>query len=179
MCLSQLKKNTRSKWMFNDLFLFVVMLLLWFRSLRTERPSCSVRLFVSVPVTVGVRLAWLRQRVVVWTFRHLLLQLQLSDDGCPGSRVCWPPKLSHSAVAGVAYRCHCVPAGACQLLCPQPGKMRRLVAPCQPVRPSGGTQALQLPYAFSLKGGNVERQPFLLFFRSQPRFVFFSIYLLI
>lgn len=42
----------------------------------------------------------------------------------------------------------------------------RRVIPCQPVRLSGGTQAHLLPYAFSLKVGNVE----LFFLRSQPRF---------
>lgn len=32
-------------------------------------------------------------------------------------KVCWPPKLSRSAVHGVVYRCHCIPVSVYQLLC--------------------------------------------------------------
>lgn len=79
-----------------------------------------------MPVTVGS--TSLREEVLVWPFRQLLLQLRFfspaaADELLPGLKVCWPPKLSQSTVHGVVYRCHCIPVSIYQLLCNILGKM--------------------------------------------------------
>lgn len=87
----------------------------------------------------------------------------------------WPPGLkvlpAAIVIAEYSWRCRvslplcsCLASVTSYVTCWE--RRRRRVVPCKPLRLSGGTQALLLPYAFSLKGGNVE----LFFLGSQPGF---------
>lgn len=97
----------------------------------------------------------MREDALVWPLcRFCFIAVVLSarerggrDESLPGMKVCWPPKLSRSTVHGVVYRCHCIPVSVYQLLCNVREGCKVLLF-CL----SGGTQALQLPYAFTFKG---------------------------